>query len=173
MLPIRNISYLLPMCCSFWEKCINSQKTGLGCSTPLKSLVSGFQTNLYDSFNWVYLIPTLNGENKQNTKYSPSLTYWQAKYWSPDSFLSMLLNFPIAMVILPFCLFIFIIDQAALYLCSPLVWWPTWEINIPRSPPHSLSLSLSLRLTLAQIKRQEKTWGFFVVTKICPGLFLP
>ena len=35
MLPIRNISYLLPMCCSFWEKCKNSQKTGLGCSTPL------------------------------------------------------------------------------------------------------------------------------------------
>ena len=34
MLPIRNISYLLPMCCSFWEKCINSQKTGLVCSTP-------------------------------------------------------------------------------------------------------------------------------------------
>ena len=33
--PIRNISYLLPMCCSFWEKCINSQKNGLGCSTPL------------------------------------------------------------------------------------------------------------------------------------------
>ena len=38
MLPIRNISYLLPMCCSFWEKCINSQKTGLGCSTPLSFL---------------------------------------------------------------------------------------------------------------------------------------
>ena len=35
MLPIGNISYLLPMCCSFWEKCINSQKTGQGCSTPL------------------------------------------------------------------------------------------------------------------------------------------
>ena len=35
MLPIRNISYLLPMCCSFWEKCKNSQKSGLGCSTPL------------------------------------------------------------------------------------------------------------------------------------------
>ena len=35
MFPIRNISYLLPMCCSFWEQCINSQKTGLGCSTPL------------------------------------------------------------------------------------------------------------------------------------------
>ena len=32
---IRNISYLLPMCHSFWEKCINSQKNGLGCSTPL------------------------------------------------------------------------------------------------------------------------------------------
>ena len=35
MLPIRNISYLLSMCCSFWEKCKNSTKTGLGCSTPL------------------------------------------------------------------------------------------------------------------------------------------
>ena len=38
MLPIRNISYLLPMCCSFWEKCKNSPKTGLGCSTPLRHL---------------------------------------------------------------------------------------------------------------------------------------
>ena len=38
MLPIRNISYLLPMCCSFWEKCKNSPKTDLGCSTPLKVL---------------------------------------------------------------------------------------------------------------------------------------
>ena len=35
MLPIRNISYLLPMCCSFWEKCKNSPKTDLGCRTPL------------------------------------------------------------------------------------------------------------------------------------------
>ena len=42
MLPIRNISYLLPMCCSFWEKCKNSPKTGLGCSTPLtKSFYMG------------------------------------------------------------------------------------------------------------------------------------
>ena len=40
MLPIRNISYLLPMCCSFWEKCKNSPKTSLGCSTPLKLLTS-------------------------------------------------------------------------------------------------------------------------------------
>ena len=24
------------MCCSFWKKCINSHKTGLGCSTPLR-----------------------------------------------------------------------------------------------------------------------------------------
>ena len=39
MLPIRNISYLLPMCCSFWEKCKKSLKTGLGCSTPLKGEV--------------------------------------------------------------------------------------------------------------------------------------
>ena len=37
MLPIRNTSYLLPMCCSFWEKCINSQKNDQGCSTPLKA----------------------------------------------------------------------------------------------------------------------------------------
>ena len=37
MLPVRNISYLLPMCCSFWEKCKNSPKTGLGCSTPLRN----------------------------------------------------------------------------------------------------------------------------------------
>ena len=35
MLPIRNISYLWPMCCSFWEKWKNSPITGLGCSTPL------------------------------------------------------------------------------------------------------------------------------------------
>ena len=39
MLPIRNISYLLPMCWSFWEKCIYSQKTGLGCSTPLIDII--------------------------------------------------------------------------------------------------------------------------------------
>ena len=38
MLHIRNIFYLLPMCCSFWEKCKNSPKTGLGCSTPLNQL---------------------------------------------------------------------------------------------------------------------------------------
>ena len=36
MLPIRNISYLLLMRCSFWQKCKNSPKTGLGCSTPLR-----------------------------------------------------------------------------------------------------------------------------------------
>ena len=42
MLPIRNISYLLPMCCSLWEKCKNSPKTGLGCSTPLTSIILHF-----------------------------------------------------------------------------------------------------------------------------------
>ena len=36
MLPIRNISYLSPMCCNFWEKCINSHKIDQGCSNPLK-----------------------------------------------------------------------------------------------------------------------------------------
>ena len=35
MLPIRNISYLSPMCWKFWEKCINSHKIDYGCSTPL------------------------------------------------------------------------------------------------------------------------------------------
>ena len=33
-LPIRNISYLWPMCYNFWEKCINIHKIGQGCSTP-------------------------------------------------------------------------------------------------------------------------------------------
>ena len=36
MLPIRNMSYLSPMCCHFWEKYTNSHKVGLGCSTSLK-----------------------------------------------------------------------------------------------------------------------------------------
>ena len=36
MSPIRNVSYLLPMCYSVLEKCINSKtKHGQGCSTPL------------------------------------------------------------------------------------------------------------------------------------------
>ena len=37
MLPIRSISYLSPMRCNFWEKCINRHKIGQGCSTLLKS----------------------------------------------------------------------------------------------------------------------------------------
>ena len=40
MLPIRNISYLSPMWCNFWEKCTNSHKIGLGCSTPLRFTLS-------------------------------------------------------------------------------------------------------------------------------------
>ena len=43
MLPIRNISYLSPMYCSFWEKCKNSpKKLGLGCSNPLTLKEPGF-----------------------------------------------------------------------------------------------------------------------------------
>ena len=42
MLPVRNIFYLLPMCCIFWEKCKNSPKPGLGCSTPFKGLKTFF-----------------------------------------------------------------------------------------------------------------------------------
>ena len=51
--PIRNISYLLPMCCSFWEKCINSQKNGLGCSTPLNTNLLFFSAT---AFLLVFLI---------------------------------------------------------------------------------------------------------------------
>ena len=54
MLPIRNISYLLPMCCSFWEKCKNSPKTGLGCSTPLRRITE----ELITSTNYVILSST-------------------------------------------------------------------------------------------------------------------
>ena len=50
MLPIRNISYLSPICCNFWGKYINSHKIGQGCSTPLTSLSSvkwvGFRLGL-------------------------------------------------------------------------------------------------------------------------------
>ena len=38
MLPIKNISYLSPMSCNFWERCINSHIIGQGCSTPLNML---------------------------------------------------------------------------------------------------------------------------------------
>ena len=27
--------YLSPMCCNFWDKCVNSHKIGQGCGTPL------------------------------------------------------------------------------------------------------------------------------------------
>ena len=57
MLPIRNISYFLPMCCSFWEKCKNSPKTGLGCSTPLIYVKVGDLTYLKVRFNYFYLLP--------------------------------------------------------------------------------------------------------------------
>ena len=47
MLPIRNISYLSPMYCGFWEKCKNSPKTGLGCSTPLNSYLIRISCNFH------------------------------------------------------------------------------------------------------------------------------
>ena len=34
MLPERNLSYLSPMCCNFWEKYINSHKIGQGAVPP-------------------------------------------------------------------------------------------------------------------------------------------
>ena len=51
MLPIRNISYLLPMCYSFWEKYKNSPKTGLGCSTPLKKQRGNWEAKWPDEQN--------------------------------------------------------------------------------------------------------------------------
>ena len=38
MLPIRNISYLSPMYCSFWEKCKKQSKNWPGVQYPLKEL---------------------------------------------------------------------------------------------------------------------------------------
>ena len=79
MLPIRNISFLLPMCCNFWEKCINSQKTGLGCSTPLNNCFKSLPS--YSSFSndkdsivlafWSVLFSSDTRQAVQNT----SLTY--------------------------------------------------------------------------------------------------
>ena len=37
MLPIRNISYLLPMCCSLWEKMQKQSKNWPGVQYPLKT----------------------------------------------------------------------------------------------------------------------------------------
>ena len=72
MLPIRKISYLLPMCCSFWEKCKNSKKTGLGCSTPLIRLVtecSNLFIDLIDnealSFKNAYCAPNITSQDIQ------------------------------------------------------------------------------------------------------------
>ena len=59
MLPIRNISYLLPMCCRFWEKCKNSPKTGLGCSTPLNDSKTEV-VYLSSRFSETVPIPSIN-----------------------------------------------------------------------------------------------------------------
>ena len=81
MLPIRNISYLLPMCCSFWEKCKKSLKTGLGCSTPL-TLWSGFNIVL---LAWAWRCTQSQGAEQNKTiMWSWSLWYIQlhtAHFW--------------------------------------------------------------------------------------------
>ena len=41
MLPIRNLSYLSPMCYNFRETCTNRHKIGLVNSTPLKKVHFG------------------------------------------------------------------------------------------------------------------------------------
>ena len=46
MSPIRNISYLSPMCCNFCEICIKSHKIDQGCSTPLNLKVK-IQTSTF------------------------------------------------------------------------------------------------------------------------------
>ena len=80
MLPIRNISYLLPMCCSFWEKCKNSPKTDLGCSTPLS-------TSIAQNVKTVRLCTEFNknkGKHKQHfSDISHIVTFsrWQPSRW--------------------------------------------------------------------------------------------
>ena len=37
------------MCCSFWEKCINSQKNGQRCSTPLRKILYTNKENIKKS----------------------------------------------------------------------------------------------------------------------------
>ena len=53
--PIRNISYLLQMCCSFWEKCINSPKKWSGVQYPLKHLRPPKLMHIWREFlNWIH-----------------------------------------------------------------------------------------------------------------------
>ena len=76
MLPIRNISYLSPTCCSFQEKCINSHKSDLGCSTPLKQK---FWAETSDCSKWTW---SNNNINKLVTKsYSGILSIVNMGIW--------------------------------------------------------------------------------------------
>ena len=54
MLPIRNISYLPPMCYNFWEKCINSHKIGQGCSNKKFHIILGISLLHPVVFLWFY-----------------------------------------------------------------------------------------------------------------------
>ena len=60
MLPLRNISYFQPMRYNFWEKCTNSHKSGLGCSTPLRNRSHWFLISMHDVKLmlpvWIFLI---------------------------------------------------------------------------------------------------------------------
>ena len=100
MLPIRNISYLLPMCCSFWEKCKNSPKTGLGCSTPLSQV------------NRVL-------RHHQLTKY----TWWWFNKWLRWS----LIRFTLVLKIWRFC---FLQIQTNVWMFSIILVVETWNLNI-------------------------------------------
>ena len=67
------------MCCSFWEKCINSQKTGLGCSTPL--ICYGKISQEINLSFFIYIeTPLEEGSYKeQAAKTTPWLEGWKVK----------------------------------------------------------------------------------------------
>ena len=57
------------MCCSFWEKCINSQKNGLGCSTPLSDPILGLYVGTFNAQKQKLKTTTLDqAEDKQLQK---------------------------------------------------------------------------------------------------------
>ena len=104
MLPIRSISYLLPMCCSFPEKCKNSPTTGLGCSTPLNSYCCMKELYLHrgsenfirmsslDTSSWNLCIYILNTQDNPFEICAPSV--WNVSYIFPKECMDSKWNRP-------------------------------------------------------------------------------
>ena len=67
MLPITNLSYLLPMCCSFWEKMHKQSKNWSGVKYPLK---------VVGKAKWILLCLRLKwANNKEESKLSLFLRF--------------------------------------------------------------------------------------------------